>query len=338
MRADFRLKKIQIMKILFTLDYELFLGNCTGSVEHCLIAPMNRLCEVADKYNLKFTVFVDATYLVALKNWGEAYPSLKNDLKSVSEHLQHLHENGHDIQLHIHPQWSFSRYDGEKWIMDCTHYKLSDLSEKEACTIFDESKTLLESIVGKKVIAFRAGGFSAQPTSMLTHLMDKFNLRIDSSVFSHSQYDSPQQQYDYRSMPNKSSYYFDKDICREEEKGRYMEIPITTYYLSPVFNWKLALSRIVKTSKHKNYGDGISVETTKSSIVKRLTRRSYALITIDGYKISYLSRAVRKCKEKEMVTIIGHPKLVTPFSVREFDKFCASNRVLSYCTISSLYE
>ena len=40
-------------QVLFTFDYELFLGHRSGSVENCMILPTKKLLEVLKKYRAK---------------------------------------------------------------------------------------------------------------------------------------------------------------------------------------------------------------------------------------------------------------------------------------------
>jgi len=182
------------MKIYLTLDYELFLGSSTGSVENCLMKPMKNLCEVADKYGVKFTLFVDATYLLALKK--HLYnPSLQMDYQKIKEHLLCLKDSGHSLQLHIHPHWLYANYDGEKWITIPNHYRLSQLETEKAIQIIIQSKQLLEEIIQQDVHAFRAGGFSIQPFELYCKLFKDLGIKIDSSVLHGCHYESNNQQY-----------------------------------------------------------------------------------------------------------------------------------------------
>lgn len=328
------------MKILITLDYELFLGTNTGSVMNSLIIPMNKLVEIGDKYGLKYTLFVDATYLAALKNKSSLYPCLMEDYLEIKNQLIRLDNEGHSIQLHVHPQWYFSEFDGKKWMLDTKHYKLSDLTDEESDIIFGTAKETLEDIIGHPVYAFRAGGFSAQPTELLTSLMSKYNILIDSSVFSYSDYNSPSQKYDYKVIPNRTQYRFKEDICKENISGDFIEIPITTYKLSPIFYWRLVMVRLLKNNKHKILGDGNAVKTTGESIKERLTKKSYALATIDGFKIFYLQKIInKKIKEnKDLVCIIGHPKLASPYSLSKLDKVLSNLTNVNYVSISEMYN
>lgn len=329
------------MKILLTLDYELFLGEKTGSVQKCLIEPMELLQTNTNPWNVKFTLFVDAVYLYRLKTYTTTYPELREDFAAIAEHLKTLQTQGHDIQLHIHPHWWFSHYNGKRWMLDNEHYKLSDLTEKEAQDIFTTSKECLEKIVGKKVIAFRAGGFSAQPTERLTKLLKTNGMIIDSSVYPGNFYKSSHQEYDYRNCPDKAWWRFEKDICKEEREGELMEMPLTVYRLHPLFYWKLTATKLLKQSQHRLLGDGISVKTASDSIWQRLTQRTCGFATIDGYKASYLYKAYRKAlgEDKEIFNVIGHPKLTTPYSVKQLNKFCAQiDTNAEYVTISQCYE
>lgn len=334
------------MKLLFTLDYELFLGSKTGGVEACLIQPLNSYIEAVADYGVRFTIFVDAAYLYVLKKYAAKYECLNKDYHLVEQHLLMLQAAGHDIQLHIHPQWYFSTFDGKEWQLDTQHYKLSDVHREEMSHYVLESKLLLDKMIGKRTVAFRAGGFSAQPTSLLTALMVENGLLVDSSVCPGSHYSSPYQHYDYRHAPRKGMYRFEQDICYEEEEGRFWEVPISMYEVSPFFQWKLLFHRlipkIVGNSRHAVYGDGRSVRTTRGSIIRRLLMPCHTMATIDGYKISFLKEAMKSCRRhgKEVMCILGHPKLATPYSIEKISDICdyARHRGYEFYTLTELIK
>ena len=48
--------------LLFTFDYELFLGDKSGSVQDCLITPTDHLISLLNKYEFKAYFFVDTVY------------------------------------------------------------------------------------------------------------------------------------------------------------------------------------------------------------------------------------------------------------------------------------
>ena len=334
------------MKVLLTLDYELFLGAKTGSVHNCLISPMSRLLKEVAALNVRFTIFVDAAYLYMLETNRRKFASLEEDYVTICNHLRSLQEFCHDIQLHIHPQWYFSEYDGKEWHLDTEHYKLCDVEENQMMDLFLKSKSLLDSIIGKKTIAFRAGGFSAQPTDLLRRLFNASGIRVDTSVCPGTSYDSDCQKYDYTVVSQKNAYRFSKDICQEECDGEFMEVPISMIKVSPVFHWRLALTKLAVKfgggAEYKRMGDGLSVKTTGSSILTRMTQPVQTMATIDEFKASLLKRAYQQALKKgnDYFCVLGHPKLATPYSLRKLGEFCdyVNKNGGSFITISDCYE
>jgi hypothetical protein len=320
------------MKIYLTLDYELFLGLTTGTVELCLIKPMEFLCNMADKYNIKFTLFVDSTYLYALKKFIK-YQNIERDYNTVIEHLLFLKQKGHIIALHLHPHWFYADYNGNNWIVPPGHYKLSDIPFEKARDIITESKLLLEEVVDTKVSAFRSGGFSIQPFEPYIKIFDEIGIEVDSTVLRGMFYNSDNQQYDYRNAPDKDCYRFSKNICKEDDTGSrgVLEYPISTHTISPLFWWKLSLLRILRLKSHKTFGDGKSIDTNSQSIISRLTKPQMGFACMDGYKSSQLFK-MREQHFKEFgqeahFVVIGHPKLATPYSIKTLESFVENSLV-----------
>ena len=59
--------KMYMINCYITLDYELFMGARTGSINNSLIKPMTELDLMLDKYNIRTNLFVDSAYLLRLK-------------------------------------------------------------------------------------------------------------------------------------------------------------------------------------------------------------------------------------------------------------------------------
>ncbi|MBR2101217.1 MAG: hypothetical protein IJ928_00525 [Prevotella sp.] len=334
------------MKVILTLDYELYLGAKAGTVERCLVEPMAQLLKATAFSGAKFTLLVDAAYLYMLNKEKDSHEALKKDYKAVTDNLMFLQEQGHDIQLHVHPQWYFSKFDGKEWCLDTVHYKLCDVDEKKMTELFVESKRLLDAVVGKQTVAFRAGGFSAQPTALLGRLFKASGVRIDTSVCPGTSYDSDCQKYDYTNVPNKCIYRFSDDICKEDVNGDFLEVPISMIKVSPVFHWKLAVTKLAVKfgggAQFRRMGDGQSVKTTGSSILTRMTRTVDTMATIDEFKASLLKSAYRKAKKsgQEYFCVLGHPKLATPYSVGKLAEFCeyVKSKGDEFATLSDCYE
>ncbi|WP_205529553.1 polysaccharide deacetylase family protein [Taibaiella koreensis] len=320
------------MKRLFlTLDYELFFGTRTGSVARCLIEPTEALLRITDAHDLKIVFFVDAGYLVALKRQMGDCPALQQDYETVTAHLRALSAGGHDIQLHIHPHWEDSFYDTarQQWDIDISRYKLADFDEVQIDDIVRRYKAELEHISGKEVFAYRAGGWCIQPFHKLSKAFRKHGIWLDSTVFYNGNADSEAHAFDFKGAPEKTVWQFDQDPVVAQQGGFFTEVPIAAYKVTPLFFARFALAKKKGGAQHKAFGDGRSIAQSRSWIIKKFLGASYSVVSIDGYKSSYLARAYRQWrtgKDNLNFVIIGHPKAFTPYSLTKFKQFLEAYR------------
>jgi len=310
------------MNVFITFDYELFFGSDSGSIEKCMILPTNRLIEMSIKQNVNFTYFVDAGYLVKLKLFSKQFPVLEKDYSLVSKQLKSLVENGDSIQLHIHPHWERSFYDGDKWVFEIDgNYALSDFESEEVSIIIKKYKEALESIISKPVTSYRAGGLAVQPFSNIKQDLLKSNIVIDSSVQNFGYKSTNSYAFDFREAPNKGSYRFESDVCKEEGEGSFLEMPIAGWKYSRFFYLKLYLLGFLFPSKHKFIGDGNYVPTPNEKKIKLLYSR-FDNISCDGFYCSKLIKAFKSFKKtgRTDTVVLGHPKSQTLFSLKQLDK------------------
>lgn len=317
------------MDVYITLDYELFLGSKTGSPENCLVRPMDELCKVADKHGFKYVIFVDAAYLLRMNQLMESSEQLQGDYKVVSEHIKQLHDQGHNIQLHFHPQWLYSDYDNEAhiWHLDMRHYKLSDMETQFAFDCFRDAKQLLDGIIGKKTHAFRAGGFCLDTFHDFALLFNQNGITADSSVARNRMEKSPTHVYDYRKVPSKTIYRFSDSLVAEDVNGVFTEYSISSFSCSFLDYITSVRKKLRNYNPSVVFKDGISTaEVERVSFISRLLEylkgKTY-LASIDGMSSQLLSTAYLRNKKtgmKQMV-LLGHPKLTTDSSASNLDLF-----------------
>lgn len=319
------------MNIYITLDYELFLGKQSGTVENCIIKPTNRLLEIVNNYNIKISFFVDAGYLIALERQKDKFSNLEEDYKKITQQIKKLSKEGHGIELHIHPHWEDTFFKTNiGWTSNTSRYKLTDYSEEEILDIVTRYNNVLKKISLKKPVAFRAGGWSAQPFNKIKKALEINNIFIDSTAYPNGYYQSTNQKFDFRNLPQyKTQFKFLDDFVKENINGNFTEIPISSFKVSPLFFWKFALKKIFKQKQHRAFGDGKAINKQKDSVFKLLTKSSYSVVSIDGYKALYLSKAFKKYVKNtnlhDNFVIIGHPKAFTPYSLGKIKVFIEKN-------------
>jgi len=322
--------------IFITLDYELFFGEISGTQERCIIKPTEKLLKLLAKYNIKATFFVDSGYLIKLKEYSKKNVRLAKDYDNLVKQLEQLSENGHDIQLHIHPHWEDSFFDGQKWVLRTHRYRLHDFNEIEINDIVYRYKKVLTDIVGDNIFAFRAGGWCVQPFSKIKNALNKQNIWLDSTVFKNGKNNSKTHFFDFSKCPDKTCWRFKDNPITEDVQGFFLELPISSFKVSPVFFWKLAYFKKFGGIKYKSFGDGKAIRGSVLDKFRMLTRFTNTVVSIDGIKSSLLQKSYEKHKKEgdvEDFVIIGHPKALTTFSLEKLEEFVIKNEPNKFTTI-----
>jgi len=315
------------MNIYITLDYEIYFGENPGTVEKCIIQPTAELIRIAEKHDVRFSFFVDSGFILKLEEYKKKFPQLEKDYTTVVEQVQYLSKTGHDIQLHIHPHWEDSYYNGESWVINTSRYKLADFNEEQIQDIVYRYKKVLVDITGKTIFTYRAGGWCLQPFSKLLNAFKQAEIRTDSSVFRNGFYFSEQYNYDFRGAPDKDCYRFEEDPVKEVENGYFTELPISEIRNSPLFFWRLFLLGRWNPYLHKPLGDGRAM-AAPGQRKKLLTQYTNNTVSVDGYNAHLLQTSLKrmiKRKKKHMV-VIGHPKALSRYSILKLEQFVESNK------------
>ena len=325
---------------LLSLDYELFFGNNCGTVQNCIIKPTQQLLAILDKHNFKVSLFVDAGFLVRLKHQSQQFPKLIEQYDLIKTQLKQLSSDGHDIQLHIHPHWEDSYYDGNQWIIDTKRYRLHDFSPETIKTIVATYKEELESCSDQEIFAFRAGGWCLQPFNKIEQALRENDIWLDSTVFPNGHSDDPTRWFDFNSMPDKATWHFESDPLITVQDGYFTEVPISATKTSPLFFWKLALRKKFSGQIFNPFGDGQAMVANKSYYIERLTKTTYGPVMIDGSKAGQLEKAfkehVKLANENSIFNVMGHPKSLAPYSLLKLEEFIKNHKELISITYQDL--
>lgn len=271
----------------------------------------------------KMTVFVDVGYLLALEIWRTNNVGLQTDLQKVQAQIKQLIEEGHSVQLHIHPHWEKAKYENGKWNINVDGcYKLSDFEQEEMESIVRKYKAYLDELVGYKTTVFRAGGWCIQPFDRLQKVFEELGLKVDSSVMPGMRYETKHYAYDFSQVQSAKNYRFSSDVCEEDTQGFMTEYPIATMRYSPLFYWQLYGWGRLLPSRHKPIGNGTAIPQPGRK-QKILTQRTLHHVSVDGYFAKKLNSAVKHFEKQGLkdLVIIGHPKSMTQYSREQLEKF-----------------
>lgn len=315
-------------KIILSYDYELFFGDRSGTVQKSLIEPTNLLLDSMDRVGFKGNFFIDWQMIKYLSL--EKDEQCRHDYASVVNQLKDIVRRGHRIELHIHPHWVDAKYNGDgTWnFSEYRHYCLNSFPPNEITDMFVEGTNLLESIAREvipdyKIVAFRAGGWAVQPFRLLIKGFQKTGIRIDSSVISGLGVISQHASIDYTAIKNPScGFYKFKDNESIEDKGEFIEVPISTCKRTFPVKIVSLLSRLIKCDV-KAITDGTHSRTADPE-EQWLNPHHLGVFTFSN--ITPLETFLRQVtnNDRDVICYIEHPK--------DYSKYTARNiRALS-CT------
>jgi hypothetical protein len=326
------------MRSLLTLDYEVYFGSNTGSVQRTLLEPTQALLRIAMKHGAKMAFFVDAGFLLRLR--GEMHKSarLREEHDAVCRQLESLAGDGHEIQLHIHPHWEDSRWQDGGWRIDTRRYALHAFAPGAIHDIVTRYTAVLRDLAGpRSAYAYRAGGWVIQPFDKLRPALQAAGVAIDSTVYANGRSDGATQPYDFHGAPAKSRWRFDSDPLVEVADGAFLEVPIASRRLLPEFFWRFAAAKRLGGARHRPFGDGAAIPLEGGDLLRKLLRPTHSVVSMDGYKASFLERAADEYRARglEDFVVIGHPKALTPYSLDRLDAFLGSGKAGEISTYST---
>lgn len=225
---------------LFSADYELHLGANFVPEREVLIEPTAQLLAACAAIGVPMTLFTD---VASIWRYREVVPA-STFPDDVEAQLNFAVTYGHDVQLHLHPHWLTSQFDGSRWHPDATRYKLADLGferptslgQPTAGALIRRGKSYLVDLLRPSrsdydCVAFRAGGYAIQPGEReIFRALIAAGIRIDSSVVPGLRYASNVNAIDFERLPDGINYFLDGEAgLAAASTGGLFEVPIPAY-------------------------------------------------------------------------------------------------------------
>lgn len=158
-------------RFIFSIDVETrsrgnpavdILGHIPG---HAETLGIEMIMDVLEEHQAKGTFYFNA------------YEAGKHDEAEIARAARIIHSRGHDLELHTHPRPMFP------------FYGISQASRDDQTNILEKGMSLIEEWTGKKVVAHRAGAFSANLDTL--QAVASVGLLVDSSLSPGSRVDVP---------------------------------------------------------------------------------------------------------------------------------------------------
>ncbi len=237
--------------LALTHDWELR-GDGSGDIEEIQFAPMRRLLQIYEKFGARTTFLPDVMQQVTFRKFEAKHPELKPFADSWDEHALEAFRQGHDVQLHLHSQWSDASYEEGRWKLR-GDWSLLKYDREPAEAMLAESKRYLEELMRAlnpdyHCLAFRASALALAPSPYLLSSLAALGIEIDVSVAAGVFLNNETLQLDYRKCEETFLPYYPRmDDARRvsSQPEPIVCVPLNHFYGSrrEVTKQNLALAR-----------------------------------------------------------------------------------------------
>lgn len=234
-----------MIECIFTIDYEIY-GDGHGDLSTLVYEPTRRLQAVFAEADAKLVTFVEALEFGRIETAGTDPYSQK-----IRDQILELHRDGHELALHLHPQWSNAVYRDNKWELDNSEYNLCTLSIERIGEIVDVGLAYLRSVTEDAAFlpcSFRAGNWLFQPSQKLAQVLFDRGIRVDSSVFKGGIIHKYGIDY-RRALENEEYWWFDEEVTESKPEGRMLQLPIHTRMVP---SWHMLTTKRLGSQRKSN--------------------------------------------------------------------------------------
>lgn len=212
-----------------TIDYELF-GNGAGSIDQHMLAPTERLLAYCGKHTLPVTFFIEVGELLAFRRAiqdGSADQSLRVEMGRILDQLARIHQAGHALSVHLHPQWHGAIYHQGSWRLGSSHGRLLQYGQEVFEQTLAEGAALLESVSGVRPTIFRAGMLHYDRDARVGQSLLRQGFMTDSSLVRDLVRQTRYAAIDHRGLPPPPcSFWYTLDGTAEPSGQGVLELPI----------------------------------------------------------------------------------------------------------------
>lgn len=165
--------------LILTVDHEVF-GDGSGSLEACMISPLERLLGVVERHHAPLTIFLEPLHLMAAQDHGRG-----GAVEAVLAQVRQAAARGHEVQLHLHPQW-WPVVAGQRKTPDPALWRIGGLDEATLELMIRRGLDWLRHGLGDEAVrtvnVFRAGGWCIQPEANVLRALAACGFKADSTV------------------------------------------------------------------------------------------------------------------------------------------------------------
>jgi hypothetical protein len=186
--------------LAFVDDWELS-GNGSGDVRELQFRPMRELVKIYNAHGVRGSFNAEVMQQLAFRKFESQYPELKTLADEWDTIVRETYSQGHDVQLHIHPQWQDAQYEGGQWRLT-SDWSILNYSPEEAFQMISAGKEYLENLLRAvdpdyRCVSFRSGSWCIAPSPHILQLLVRLGIVFDMSIVGGVRYETKNINLDY---------------------------------------------------------------------------------------------------------------------------------------------
>jgi len=208
--------------LVLTDDWELR-GDGSGHMPTLQFETMDRLLAIYERHGLRATFTVEVLQQLRHLEEGERHPALRDLARRWEDRVREAYRRGHDIQMHLHPQWDGAKREGDRWSLHGPWSILEHPPDRLRAMLRD-GRQYLESLLQPidpdyRCVAFRGGSWCIAPGAHVLPALIENGILLDVSLVGGLHYDDPRVRLDYRHLEEEFLPFY-PDLSDARRLGR----------------------------------------------------------------------------------------------------------------------
>lgn len=181
-------------------DWELS-GNGSGDVRQLQFEPLRRLTGIYNRLDIRGSFNAEVMQQITFRQYQDQHKELKVLADEWDETVRETFRQGHDVQLHVHPQWQNAQYQDGRWKLT-SDWSILNYSREQAAQMLKSGKEYLERLLrdidpNYRCVSFRSGAWCIAPSPHMLDLLVELGITFDMSIVAGVKYDTRNIKLDY---------------------------------------------------------------------------------------------------------------------------------------------
>jgi len=239
-----------LIHLALTDDWELR-GDGSGDIAQIQFRALRELLGIFQNYRARTTFNVELMQQLTFRKLQHKHPELGHWADAWDDHVRDAFRDGHDIQLHVHPQWSRAEYVAGKWKLS-GDWSLPNYPEASTYAMLADGKDYIENLLRSidasyRCVSFRSGSSSVAPAQFILSILAKLGIVFDMSIIGGFQVHTRNLQIDYSNCEESVvPFYPQMNDARKVSNKRepIVCVPIFSFTLSRRWASRQTLAKI----------------------------------------------------------------------------------------------